>query len=760
VLEDAEYVAGVRDAAVAAASVVRRAPGGVEAGGERLAEVLATSALLVPVGRVREAVAVLSAYAVAAVDAAWAADVRGLLAAEAAAPAGGAAEEEVHLVALTALFEAVAGVAHDAAAAGVTAALGGGAMVGLCVALQASCDGGVSAILRRWSESRRVADVERTVAAETADARDLDSLLDELGVLAARAAAYGSFVTDRCVEAVDAHAAEVAEGGGEGGDARDGGDGGSGGGVVGGGDTGGGASGAGAGGGGGGGAKSYAPPTSAASSTLVAAAADAAPSLPASATTADSDGCVVDLDGRLRAGTPPPGGAFPATLQASALTQWVSDLTSKYITFEAYCMRSNAAVALQMDSADPLPADAGPGTASAQVSTAVDDVFFVLQKCVRRAAAYGDTTDALAAIMTHAHLILAADVAPFLHARLSTAPMPGTVVPTPPASPSPVPLATSTSATPLSYLGELARLGDDVSGSLFTSASATATGSGARGGGGGGGGSGGGGGGGAAATPAAPPYDLLTALNNLRVAASYTHRLRADAEAAAAALATSRGTSGDRALSAGGGLGDAARCLADDADAGVASLVTALVTPVSRRLDDLLASTSYRLPDAALDEDRDGAAGAAVPLVAVLSRVLGPTVEVGLVDDNWDALVRGVAEWAASKLEALVFGGRGGGSGGGGGGGGGGGSGGGGGGGGWLNAVGAVVLERDVRKVAAFFGARSRRGGVRDVFARLAQAAGLANAETVAEAAAVVREAGGGGGGGAGGGGGGGGCGA
>jgi len=64
-LHDPQYVTGGRNAVVVTAVAVQRTRGEVAASGDRPAEALSSSVLLVLVGRVREAVVVLVAYTVA-----------------------------------------------------------------------------------------------------------------------------------------------------------------------------------------------------------------------------------------------------------------------------------------------------------------------------------------------------------------------------------------------------------------------------------------------------------------------------------------------------------------------------------------------------------------------------------------------------------------------------------------------------------------------------------------------------------------------
>lgn len=86
------------------------------------------------------------------------------------------------------------------------------------------------------------------------------------------------------------------------------------------------------------------------------------------------------------------------------------ELTSHYSTMEVYFMRENARLAIKIDE--------GNGEAS-EISTAVDDFFFVLRNCFHRAMAFGDTEcEVLRIVLQQTSSCLINDLLAYLKARL------------------------------------------------------------------------------------------------------------------------------------------------------------------------------------------------------------------------------------------------------------------------------------------------------------------------------------------------------
>mmetsp|Transcript_33840 Transcript_33840/g.132919 ORF Transcript_33840/g.132919 Transcript_33840/m.132919 type:complete len:147 (-) Transcript_33840:81-521(-) len=86
-----------------------------------------------------------------------------------------------------------------------------------------------------------------------------------------------------------------------------------------------------------------------------------------------------------------------------------------------------------------------------------------------------------------------------------------------------------------------------------------------------------------------------------------------------------------------------------------------------------------------------------------------------LIDSVWDGLIRRLAEWSAKTIELALMGTTAGTSP------------------KRLNALGALQLDRDIRSLSTFFATNSKRGTVRDIFARLSQISMLVNFENPSE---------------------------
>lgn len=93
----------------------------------------------------------------------------------------------------------------------------------------------------------------------------------------------------------------------------------------------------------------------------------------------------------------------------SGLNKRVQEIMSHYILLEQYFMVACVQKAVKMDDSS---------DAEQIVSTMVDDVFFVLQKCTRRALST-QNADCVCAVLNHANAILEEDYAQVLKKRLS-----------------------------------------------------------------------------------------------------------------------------------------------------------------------------------------------------------------------------------------------------------------------------------------------------------------------------------------------------
>lgn len=537
--------------------------------------VLDAARLFVPLGLPDEGRRRLAEYIRGQIARETDADIRSLLAGAGKAKAVGA--DEVHIMALARLFEAVVAYLHDCAEE-VADIFGKEAVVELAVELQRQCDVHSTKILERYLEARHLDEVARAVRADTANARDLDWLLDELTLLSQRIAGYFKYLTDN-------YAGE--------------------------------------------------------------------------------------------------GDVLTHALAKSTLAEESAQLASRYVAIEAYFMRENARKAIRIDEA--------PVVDDVHTSTAVDDFFFVVQKCTQRSLAYGNlAVEPNVAVLRHVASTLSGDLLPYLRKRLRETQsalekmLGGSSFNLP-------------SAALNTFLTEFAKA------NISAAGEAAAGGIGQP----------------ENADGAAAKYDFFVAVNNAAVSAEYALRFRATIEKTAAAAKALTAADRARLSSALAPVSDAARALSAAGETGVATLTGALVGQISAQVDAVTERANYIVSDAAQevdDESESPFAGAVIRLVR--RKVLSEALEQRLTEGNWDALVRNSAEWVAGKAESGLF----------------------------LvradeknrkakafNALGALNADRDVRALSKFFAEKSRRATVRDVFARLSQVALLLNLERPAE---------------------------
>lgn len=373
-------------------------------------------------------------------------------------------------------------------------------------------------------------------------------------------------------------------------------------------------------------------------------------------------------------------------LSTCKLSTWASNLRSRYVLLEAYFMRENIRKAIRIDE--------HTGDIASKTSTAVDDVFFVLQKVVNRALSYGNSLDALLAVLPHVNRCIGNDLSAHIRRRLrETEEAMGSML-----DQSSVSSSLPSAALTVSYLAELAKAN-------IPSASA--------------------GGGESSATETGPSYDFFVALNNASVSAEYALRFRTNVEELAV---KQYGPSllGGR-VSLGGLLGqleESSRSLSILCQDGLDRIATALTSHIASNAEEYLASASFVVSDSdyGIVDATDRSFSRAL-LDEVEAKVLHPSVEERLTDSNWDTLVRHVADWAASVVETQVFlpqksktlknspsaNGK------------------------AFNALGGLRADRDVRSMSAYFAGKCRGSSVRDVFARLSQFAMLVNLEAPTE---------------------------
>lgn len=356
------------------------------------------------------------------------------------------------------------------------------------------------------------------------------------------------------------------------------------------------------------------------------------------------------------------------------------DLSSNYTTMEVYFMSENAKLAIKIDESN---------GENAEISTAVDDFFFVLRNCFQRAMAFGDTDcEVLRVVLQQMSRCLVNDLLGYLKRRLreteaALEKMLGVSTSSNTASSLPA------AGYAVSYLTELATANIRIPTGLEEEQNDSDL----------------------------PKYDFFTALNNAAVSADYTTRLRGNVEKNlqnSKTLTTEEQTVLATAVAE---ITDSARSLVLATEHGVSRLSTVLLSLVSGLVDDNLRRASYVVTEDEYSLDSDATPSFPRKVANELeSKILSATLEKRLTEKNWDALVRQVAEWYASKMESYVFlpsgsdnRGK------------------------EFNAFGGLRADRDVRAISAYFSGKSKRNTVRDVFGRLSQLAMIVNLERPGE---------------------------
>lgn len=534
--------------------------------------------LFVPIGLTEEGMTELTTYLQTRIKRESDADVRSLLLDASDANAVGV--DEPHIVALSRLFECVAAFLHDCQPH-LLLLFDVMSIATVVEAVQEQCDTCAERILNRYKEARRVEEVLRALRSETANARDLDALLNELTLLSQRMSGYFNYLKQRTdVEELEEH----------------------------------------------------------------------------------------DTSALKR--------SIETVVKNSKLEKLRLQLGGYYTSIEAYFMIENARLAIKIDESN---------GEEAETSTAVDDFFFVMQKCFQRAFAFGDTEpDVLHVVLQQISLCLMNDLLSYMRRRLRETEAAleklfgGTAS---------LPAASLT----VSYLTELAKANISIpGGNKEQSENADIA-----------------------------KYDFFIALNNASVSAEYATRLRSNVEKAL--HASPKLSADDHTLLAApiAQITDAVRSLAHAAEHGVSRLASVLLERVTPAVEEALKTSAYFVSEKEYSLDSDATPAFSREVAQELeTKVLSASLEKRLTEKNWDALVRAVAEWFAQKIESVVFltGGDGGG----------------------LkakkfNAFGGLRADRDVRAISAYFSEKSRRSTVRDVFGRLSQFAMVVNLERPAE---------------------------
>lgn len=365
-----------------------------------------------------------------------------------------------------------------------------------------------------------------------------------------------------------------------------------------------------------------------------------------------------------------------SSMTSCGLAKLQKELSGHYTTIETYFMRENARLAIKIDESN---------GDDAETSTAVDDFFFVLQKCFQRAFAFGDTEcDVLRVALQQISLCLMNDLLPYIRRRLRE---------TEPGLEKMFGVSASTSALPaaglaVSYLTEFAKANISIPGQMEEEGNEGDI----------------------------AKYDFFTALNNASVSADYATRLRGNVEKAM--QASKQLLTDDRAILATpvAQMTDAARALVLAGEHGVSRLASIVLGRVTNEVEDSLQRAAYIVSEAEYALDSDATPSFSRELAQdIETKVLSAGLEQRLTEKNWDALVRQVAEWFANKMETTVFlpsgmsSGK------------------------SFNAFGGLRADRDVRAISSYFSGKSKQSTVRDVFGRLSQFAMLVNLERPAE---------------------------
>lgn len=542
--------------------------------------------LFVPIGTPKEGLDRLAKYLAQRIKIDSHEDVRELLLD--AQGEQGTGVDEPHIVALARLFEGVAACVHDCQPH-LTNLFGAEAMTFLITELQAECDSCSDRILTRYKEAKHIQEVMSALRSETANARDLDALLNELTLLSQRMAAYFDFLTHK-----------------------------------------------------------------------------------------KSDDKANDEENDDEQTKKKPDG-IKETLAQCSLAKFIDELAGYYKSIECYFMRENARLAIQIDESNGDDAD---------TSTAVDDFFFVMQKCFQRAFAFGDTNaDVLRFILQQVSQCLMNDLLSYMRRRLRETETALEKALGGAASISSLPTAAFT----VSYLTELANKANiSIPGGTEDGTQESDV----------------------------AKYDFFVSLNNAAISGEYTARLRSNVEKAI--HASHKLSQEDNSLLAApiAQITDAGRALVLASEHGVSRLSSVLLARVTPTIESSLKEASYMVTETEYSLDSDATPSFSREVAQEIeAKVLSAALEKRLTEKNWDALVRQVAEWYATKVESVVF----------------------------LppigsnaglkafNAFGGLRADRDVRAISAYFSGKSRRSTVRDVFGRLSQLAMVLNLERPAE---------------------------
>lgn len=163
--------------------------------------------LFVPIGLAEEGLDRFSSFLLSLITRETDADIRSLLMDTSLGEGDGADQPQPHTAALAQVFETMAAYIHDSGDS-VLHIFGPFAYVTLVINLQKHCDLQSDKILVRYIEARSMDQVTRAIRSETASARHLDPLLNELSLISQRIAAYFDFLRRRCHDAFSKQVAD------------------------------------------------------------------------------------------------------------------------------------------------------------------------------------------------------------------------------------------------------------------------------------------------------------------------------------------------------------------------------------------------------------------------------------------------------------------------------------------------------------------------------------------------------------------------
>ncbi|KAJ8907898.1 hypothetical protein NDN08_008001 [Rhodosorus marinus] len=582
-------------------AIQRKADLAVE--GDSLEEVLGVAKLFVLVGKSEEGLSRFCDFLKSAIHKESAEDVRLLLIeTDAEEPT----QDEPHVTCLTRLYESVASY-FDEVEETTSQLFGSQGIISLAKHLQNQCDAEATRIISRYTQERRLDEMMGLISQRSADARVLDPILDEKAIISQRSMRYFDFLSGRVYAVLEQDAAYAPKQTTDATKQQE--------------------------------IETMLSPKSARTSTPKASI--RTPSTPTSARPEISRLDAAELE-------------FATFLQDCALRRSLEEITTRYISIEAYFMQENILKAIRID-------DPPTQSSSGRTSTAVDDIFFVLQKCIRRAVSYANLLT-LCAVINYVNLAIGVELLDFIKRRLKE--------------------------TEVALEKVSSGKGDRLNARLLVEPGSKH------------------------ADDRQSRYGYAVALNNAYQSSEYSIRLRGEVEKKAnQAFPNPRDHAQINAVLA--QLSESSRVFAMTAEQGLDKLATAVTSRLSAATS-AVADVSYLLGEAEYQDQERCERFMLVFLQTVENQAMSD-LERFLIDSVWDGLIRRLAEWSAKTIELALMGTASGTSP------------------KRLNALGALQLDRDIRSLSTFFATNSKRGTVRDIFARLSQVSMLVNFENPSE---------------------------